>query len=422
MQPTLIAFRPDVDSTAMPGVTQLTSVQGFTTHENFVNQATIYSGELQQIWEQAAHTTVVGGRVQYGRFDTASQQTVPSQLASVFPVPPTAAAQQDTTSLFRRFSFYGYHQWQLFEPLQLIGGLAYDRITFPENFRSAPISGREETRDGLSPKAGLIWTPAKDTAVRFAYTRSLAGASLDQSYQLEPSQVAGFVQSYRSIIPESISGASAGAKFETYNLSIEQKFRTGTYLGISGELLNSSVRRTAGAFDYLLDELDHPVPSGLRENLEYQEKSLQFTANQLLGQEWALGARYRISQAVLNDSYIDVPNFVPNGFVNFQPRQRTKGVLQQLDLSAIYNHPSGFFSEGEALWFGQSNTGYAPGEPGDNFWQFNVFVGYRSPRRNAELVLGLLNLAGQNYNLNPLNNYNELPHDRTLTVRLRLNF
>ena len=421
-QPTLIAFRPDVDSIAMPGITQLTSVQGLTTRENFVNQATIYSGELQQIWEQAAHTTVVGGRVQYGRFDTASQQTVPSQLASAFPVPPAAAAQQDTTSLFRRFSFYGYHQWQLFEPLQLIGGLTYDRITFPENFRSPPISGREETRSGLSPKAGLIWTPAKDTAVRFAYTRSLAGASLDQSYQLEPSQVAGFVQSYRSIIPESIAGASAGAKFETYNISIEQKFRTGTYLGISGELLNSSVRRTAGAFDYLLDELDHPVPSGLRENLEYQEKSLQFTANQLLGEEWALGARYRLSQAVLNDSYIDVPNSLPNGFVNFQPRQRTKGVLQQLDLSAIYNHPSGFFSEGEALWFGQSNTGYAPGEPGDNFWQFNVFVGYRSPRRNAELVLGLLNLAGQNYNLNPLNNYNELPHDRTLTVRLRLNF
>jgi len=40
-----------------------------------------------------------------------------------------------------------------------------------------------------------------------ASTRSFSGASLDQSYQLEPSQVAGFVQSYRSIIPESIAGA-----------------------------------------------------------------------------------------------------------------------------------------------------------------------------------------------------------------------
>ena len=104
-------------------------------------------------------------------------------------------AQQDFTSLFKRISFYGYHQWQIFEPLQLIGGVTYDRITYPENFRSAPISGNETTADQVSPKAGLIWTPLDKTTVRFAYTRSLAGASLDQSYQMEPSQVAGFVQS-----------------------------------------------------------------------------------------------------------------------------------------------------------------------------------------------------------------------------------
>ena len=120
--------------------------------------------------------------------------------------------------------------------------MTYDHITYPENFRSAPISGNETTADQVSPKAGLIWTPLDNTTVRFAYTRSLAGASLDQSYQMEPSQVAGFIQSYRSIIPESIAGDNAGAKFETYDLSLEQKFSTGTYLGISGEILNSTVQ------------------------------------------------------------------------------------------------------------------------------------------------------------------------------------
>jgi len=420
--PTLVAFRPDIDPINMPGVTELTSVDGLTMHEHFVDRLTVYSGELQQIWEQPDHTTVVGGRIQYGHFDTSSLQDTPSALPFIFPGPPAPEAQQDFTAMFRRVSFYGYHQWQIFEPLQLIGGLAYDRITFPENFRSAPVFGDGKTVDQFSPKAGIIWTPLENTTARFAYTRSLSGASVDQSYQLEPSQVAGFIQNYRSIIPESIAGANAGAQFETFDLSLEQKFRTETYLGVSGEILNSTVNRVAGAFDYLPDELNYPVPSGLEEKLDYTEQTLQVTANQLLARDWSFGANYRLSQAVLNDSYPSVPLSLPDGFTDFTPRQRTQGVLNQLDLTAIYNHPCGFFAEGEALWFAQSNEGYTPGEPGDDFWQGNLFAGYRALHRRAELTVGLLNVAGQDYHLNPLNLYDELPRSRTLMVRLKLNF
>jgi len=346
-------------------------------------------------------------------------------LASVFPNPPTNAVQG--TSLFKRISVYGYHQWQVFDPLQLIGGLAYDRLTFPENFQTAPISGKEETKDQFSPKAGLIWTPLDNTTVRFAYTRSLAGASLDQSYQIEPSQVAGFIQNYRSIIPESIAGDNAGAKFETYDLSLEQKFRTGTYLGISGEILNSTVNRVDGAFQYYPystnPDLQYPIPGGQRENLDYQEKSLLVTVNQLLGRDWSLGARYLYTQAVLNDKFPDVPVISPSLHISnpIIPSQRTKGVLQQVSLSAIYNHPCGFFAQGEAQWYGQNNSGYTPSESAD-FWQFNVFAGYRFLQRRAEVTLGLLNITDQNYNLNPLNLYNELPRSRTLALSLRLNF
>src|SRR5208282_2123446 len=122
---------------------------------------------------------------------------------------------------------------------------------------------------------------------------------------------------------------------------------------------------------------------------DYSEKSLLFTANQLLGREWALGAQYRVSEAVLNDNYGNVPDSVPGGFVNFSPRQRTEGTLNQVDLTANYNHPCGFFAEGDALWYGQSNEGYTPAEPGDDFWQFNAFAGWRSPRRRMEVTAGL---------------------------------
>jgi Tfp pilus assembly protein PilF len=420
--PVLLTFRPDVDPITMPGVTELVAVDALGVQQFLQGSLNIYSGELQQIWQTEAHNTVVGGRFQYGHIDTSNFQINPSTIGAAFPPPPEPTADQDFSSMFRRLSIYGYHQWQILDPLQLIGGVVYEHMTYPSNFRIAPISDQETTTDGFFPKAGLIWTPAKGTTARFAYTRSLAGASIDQSYRLEPSQVAGFVQSYRSIIPESVVGANAGAQFETYDLSLEQNLKSGTYLAVAGELLYSTVDRTVGAFDLFTDEIDFAVPStnGLRQNLNYQEQSLIVTANQLLGEGLALGARYRLSKATLNSDFVDVPDGL--FFFNFQPRQHAEAVLNQLSLYAIYNHPSGFFVQPEALWYSQSNSGYSPAVPGDDFWQFNFTIGYRFPRRKAEVALALLNITDQDYRLNPLNLYNELPRSRTLAVRLNLNF
>jgi len=397
----------------------VTSLDGLTMNEQLEDDLTIYSGELQQIWQTPEHNTIVGTRFQYGDYDIQNVQNTPSILPFLFPLPPDNAAQQDVSTMFRRFSVYGYHQWQIFEPLQLIGGVAYDRMTFPENFQTAPISGNTKTEDQISPKAGLIFAPFDNTTFRFAYTRSLGGAGLDQSYQIEPSQVAGFIQSYRSIIPESVAGPIPGAKFETYGFSLEQKLPTRTYLGISGELLNSDADQIVGVFDYF--PLQFPplaVPSGLNERLDYTEQSLLFTANQLLGKNWALGARYRVSDAVLNENFTDVPDALAPGSI--QPRQRMHAILNQADLLMVYNHPCGFFAQGEAHWYDQSNS--VGGEPGDDFWQFNAYAGYRFLHRQGQVTLGLLNITGQNYNLNPLNLYNELPRSRTLLVSLQLNF
>jgi Tfp pilus assembly protein PilF len=412
-EPTLLEFTPDF---VPPPI--LTSVQGLTMREVYKNHLVIYSGELQQIWEQADHTTVLGGRFQYGQFHTENLQDTPSTLTGAFNAP---AAQQDVVSLFRRLSVYGYHQWQIKDSLELIAGLAYDQITFPENFETMPIATVDRTAQGLSPKAGFIWTPADNTTVRFAYTRSMSGASIDQSAQLEPSQVAGFVQSYRSIIPESVVGPTPGATFETFGLSLEQKYRTRTYLSLRGEILNSRDQNTVGIFDLIAPVLPASVPTGLNEDLDYEEKTLQFTINQLLGDDWSFGAQYRLSHATLEENFVDVPDGLPI-LVNFQPRQQLQGNLQQVDLTAFFNHPSGFFSEGEALWYAQSNQGENLAEPGDAFWQFNIFAGYRTPRRNIEATVGVLNLASQDYNLNPLNIYNELPRKRTIAARLRLSF
>jgi len=186
--------------------------------------------------------------------------------------------------------------------------------------------------------------------------------------------------------------------------------------------LNSRDGRTIGAFGNFPDNtnFNFAIPSSLSENLDYEERTFQFNLNQLVGREWSFGLNYRLSDAVLHINFPQVTNGVSVN--DFLPRERLEGVLNRLDLTAYYNHPKGFFAEGEALWQGQDNLGYSPDEPGDAFWQFNVLAGYRSPRRRVEAAVALLNIANQDYNLNPLNLYNELPRRRTLAVRLGLNF
>jgi outer membrane receptor protein involved in Fe transport len=76
----------------------------------------------------------------------------------------------------------------------------------------------------------------------------------------------------------------------------------------------------------------------------------------------------------------------------------------------------------DANWYRQSNFGFSPAEPGDNFWQINASAGYRFFHRKAELSVGVLNLTDQNYALEPLNLYNEMARTRTFFVRLLLSF
>ena len=63
-----------------------------------------------------------------------------------------------------------------------------------------------------------------------------------------------------------------------------------------------------------------------------------------------------------------------------------------------------------------------PAQPGDDFWQFNLFAGYRFPRRAAEIQAGLLNLTGRDYQLTPVNLYADLPRARTIALRFKFNF
>ena len=388
-----------------------------------------YSAELQHIWKAHGQTLLVGGRYQVGWPDTTSEQAGPPSVTIILlpgggvstqvvarPVPSSADTQLD------RVSFYAYDYWQVLDQVQLTAGLSYDRLHFPVNIDTSPITDKEDTTDRVSPKAGLLVTPWKYTHLRAFYSQSLGGVFFDNSVRLEPTQINGFLAAPRSAIPESVVGLVPGTRFETYGVGLDQTFKGGTYVVVQGQILDSDANRTVGVLvisDTAPPSAAPDSASSVRQSLEYTEKSFIASLSQLIGNEFAVGVRYKLTDADLDAHFYRLPANV-GGVQNLN--QDVSATLHQVNLYGIFNHPSGFFAQFNAIWSQQSNRDYVPDIPGDDFWQFNVSAGYRFLQRRVEAAVGLLNLTDQDYRLNPLTLYNELPRERTLVASLKIYF
>ncbi len=388
--------------------------------QKYATDLGLFTAELQQLWQTENHAFIVGGRYQAGQFETRSEQMnaqvpppIPGFVSALFPT-----GRESVDSQMERASGYGYYHWRPVTPLLLVAGVSYDWLRYPVNFRYAPLGAGEDETDQISPKGGLIWTPTDRTTLRAAYSQSLGGVGFDQSFRLEPTQVAGFNQAFRSIIPESIAGANSAASFENWGASIEQRFGKGTYVGLSGEWLRSELERDFGVYDFLPSF--QVARSSTRQRLDYQERTVALTLNQLVADDWSLGVRYRVSYAELESHFRDIPGNALTA-LDFHSRTKSDALLHQVNLFAIFNHRSGFFSQAEALWNGQINGGAGAGTD-DEFWQFNLYAGWRGFQRRFEVRVGVLNLTGEDYRLSPLNLTAELPRERTYVARLKFNF
>ena len=449
---------PDLYRIASPfaGRGMLTDASGDVFDLDYRASFAIYSAELEHIATLGPLTLIAGARWQSGEFNTRVQLTNFANGTNLDQLPlfDTPPAHQDATVDFERVNVHLYNVWRLAPWLSITGGFAYDWMRYPENFRSAPVNDREARLDRVSPKAGIVIQPWRGAAIRGAYAESVSGASFDESIRLEPAQIAGFVQTYRSIASESLLGALAGSRFRTAGVSFEQRLRMHTYFGLELAALAQDNDRTVGDFESL--EVDFQsqaaVPSSFVKKEQYREESITATLNQLVGERWSFGARYRYTRSELRGHVNGVEEALGRGvFRDAVPNllrfadSRSEAALTTLSLFALYNHPSGFFARAEANWYRQerdddvksaaftetipdSNFGTAKlrahhvNIPGDDFWQFNVLAGWRFHRNQCEVSVGLFNIGGEDYRLDPLNPYEELPRERTVVARCRLSF
>jgi hypothetical protein len=229
--------------------------------------------------------------------------------------------------------------------------------------------------------------------------------------------VAGLNQAYRSLIPESVSGPLAGAKLESAGVGADCTAGRRTFFGVDGEWLRSNSERVRGVYDLELKPPYVAAPSGVLDYLDYEEESLALYLNHLAGRYWSFGAHYLLSRASLDSR---TPRLEGLGIPGAE--SELSAVLNQLRLDATFHHSVGLFFQFGALWTTQSNEGYSPDMPGDDFWQLDVAGGYVFPRRRAQLSLGLLNLTDRDYRLNPLNLVATPPRERTFFAGLALSF
>jgi Tfp pilus assembly protein PilF len=365
--------------------------------------------EAQHIYQSDWQSLIIGGRYQHEGMDSSSA------LAQDFTATPLPALAQ-TRSDFERASGYGYYQLKPFDSLRLTAGGAYDWERFPLDVNGPPLSSQEDKRGRLSPKAGVDWTAPDGTRLRADYTRSMSGLLNDSSTLIEPSQVAGFNQAFRSLIPESAGfGTPPATRFETWGLGVDHKFPTGTYVDVEGQLLTSRGNQLIGAWS----SGQIPFPTGvsdLPQTQYFQEKDAFASVSQLIGKELAVGARYTLTSVDLT-SRVAVPPTTSDPYLYNLHENST---LNEVSLFANFAVPCGFFSQVQANYWHQFNA--LAGEGDDGFWQVNFLAGYRFPQRHVEVSVGVLNIGNQDYHIDPVTYFLEQAHNRTFAASLKFNF
>jgi len=364
--------------------------------------------ELQHIFQTESQRLILGSRYQNEDHVTENNVSLPPPSFS----PPLSTASVNTE--FERFTAYAYYQLKLFDSLRLTAGADYDQIRFPSGIVQAPILPVEESRERVSPKLGLDWTPWERTRFRAAYTRSVSGLFNDSATLIEPSEVAGFNQTFHSLTP---LATVPGNVFETTAVGFDHEFPSRTYIAAEAGLRNSQADQLVGMVSGFL--VPDTVASDKQE-IDFKEKYLALNINQLAGPDLSFGAGYTLTSAE-----IDYNNHIQGqapGTTGTQYKINNESTLHQFTLFGNYYLPCGFFSQVQANWYAQSDKGFAVNEPGDAFWQFNLFAGYRFPKRHMELQVGVLNLANQDYRLDPLTYYIDPCRTRSFYTSFKFNF
>ena len=155
--------------------------------------------------------------------------------------------------------------------------------------------------------------------------------------------------------------------------------------------------------------------------LDYDERSFEASVNRLVGEEFAVGALYRVTQSELRSRFPEIPTSISPA-----ADLTDEATLHEVSLYGNWNSPTGLHARIEANWYSQDleddPNGAVMPRGGDDFWQLNAMVGYRFQQNQGDISVGVLNITDADYRLSPLNPFGDIARERTAVVRCRVTF
>lgn len=415
------------DSPLLPGGLEelrrglvLGGVQAPTLRQFYDIDIEVDGAEIQQIIPLGPLTTVAGVRYQEGRIEPSA--VLRDRLGAAPGLLDRPASDTSFSAEFERLSVYVYSTLRLGPAVSVLGGITYDRLEYPLNIRIPPLQDDHEQIEHWSPKVALFLQPARWLRLRGFYSEAISGVSLDESFRLEPAQLAGFPQGFRTLLNESVGGSLSAARYKLAGAAADVRLPSHTYLGLEWNLRKQEATQRAGNLERFLSG-STAVPLGPAEDgrgfdlvQDYEEQEIAASVHKLVGEQWSVGASYRF---IRSEYALATPALAAFPGAS---RQTRSSELHQLSLTAAWHHPSGLYARCGGIWTRQDNDGFDPAEPGDDFWQVNLLVGHRFRGNRADITIGLLNLLDTDYGLEPLNPYAELPRERAFVARCRIEF
>lgn len=304
---------------------------------------------------------------------------------------------QNAEEPFDRAEAYLYGYFEMNETVTLIAGVNATRFTFPLNLFTLPSSPDQKTIEKFMPKLGVYWDVAPNTTFRAAYLQSLGGLALEDGYRLEPTQVAGFLQGYRTLLAEDIDGTHPALEFENAGIGLTHTTDSNLFFDVELNSRKSTSDRGLGH----LKNLPLLTPASWSTFTEFEEQVAAFQIAKIVGKSTTLSVEYSY-----NDSEVD--SVIPT----LNTEAHRDGQLNSCGARILQRTSSGFFTSFDVVQHRQdlSESSYRNGsligessQSGIDHVQGNLEAGWRSRSGSIRLAAGVKNLFDDNTDIDPLN-------------------
>ncbi|MCI0563754.1 MAG: TonB-dependent receptor, partial [Nitrososphaera sp.] len=240
----------------------------------------------------------------------------------------------------------------------------------------------------VSPKIGAMWEPFPSTRIRAAWFQEVR-RPFPSDQTIEPTQVAGFNQLFDD---------GDGTRFQRYGVGVDQKLPLNLLSGFEFTWRDLKIPR----FVTSSSEGDRETKRIVQEETAHRAY-LQWTPTE----QTTLSAEYFYEQFD-REFETDLPS---DRFLSFSVGTPLDMELHRVPFSLNYYHPNGFFAGITATYVVQDVTlrgetietieqGEIRGQvladdASDRFWQTDISIGYRLPKRYGILRFGVLNLFSE---------------------------